>query len=92
MTADDEPTSDKTEAPTVENMIAMLQKLPPKALVVMSKDGEGNAFTPFSGYDQGLYTAENTWSGEFRGEDDEPDEDDDEEPTGVLAVCLFGVN
>lgn len=43
----------------VRDLIALLQELPPNAMVVMSKDGEGNVFEPWSGdFGHGYYTPE----------------------------------
>lgn len=35
-------------------------------LIVMSKDGEGNSFSPLANPGDGAYTADTTWSGEVQ--------------------------
>lgn len=48
-------------------LIVELEKLPPTLTVVMSKDGEGNGFSPL-GEVEGesvYYKPDNTWSGEI---------------------------
>lgn len=69
---------------TVSELIAELSKLPGDSLVVMSKDAEGNNYSPFDEVNECHYEAESTWSGECWREDD------DEGPFG--AVCLWPVN
>lgn len=66
----------------VKELIELLQKEDPEREVVMSKDAEGNCFSPFVEFSTGTYTPDNTWSGEFRS-----DEDKDEK-----ALCLWPVN
>lgn len=54
------------------------------AEVVMSRDAEGNGFSPLEQMTIGWYVAETTWSGEFS---------DEEEGEGTeAAVCLWPVN
>lgn len=67
----------------VKDLIAELQHLPPGAVVVMSKDGEGNGYSPLSSAYLGSYVAETTWSGEW---------DDEMLLRGTPAVCLWPVN
>ena len=48
-------------------------------IIVLSKDGEGNSFSPVSDseagfYTVGLYVPDTTWSGDFTGIDDMDDE------------------
>jgi hypothetical protein len=40
------------------------------AEVVLSKDGEGNSFSPLSDLSRGRYVADTTWCGEFHGSDE----------------------
>lgn len=49
---------------TVKELIELLQKEDPERLVVMSKDSEGNGFSPLNDIGPGAYRAESTWSGE----------------------------
>ena len=57
---------------TVTEMIAYLQQLPGDLEVIMSKDGEGNAYSPWCGeHSIGHYTPENTYAGEFTSHDND---------------------
>lgn len=67
----------------VSELIEFLRWEPQDALVVMSKDQEGNSYSPLSSGCLGSYEAANTWSGKW---DDEP------LPEGTAAVCLWPVN
>lgn len=67
----------------VKELIKLLQKEDPEREVVMSKDAEGNCFSPFVEFSKGQYVPENTWSGEFIG---------DREEEGKKALCLWPVN
>jgi hypothetical protein len=49
---------------TVKQLIARLSKFDPNRIVVMSKDGEGNGFSPLETMQEGIYRPESTWSGE----------------------------
>jgi hypothetical protein len=50
---------------TVADLIKELQKHDPKRLVVMSKDSEGNGYSPLSSVETAAYRADTTWSGEI---------------------------
>lgn len=50
----------------VRELMDMLANVDPETLVVMSKDGEGNGHSPLSDLSNGVYIADNTWSGELR--------------------------
>lgn len=64
--------------------------------VIMSKDGEGNDFSPFSGYSVGYYDPTSTWSGEFTSLDsiaEEPEEYEGDDFDGEqTVVCFWPVN
>lgn len=66
----------------VSELIEALQKLPQDSLVVMSKDAEGNNYSPFSDCDERFYIADSTWSGELCEEGD----------GGVPCVVLWPIN
>ena len=68
---------------TVAELITELQKLPGDALVVQSKDAEGNGFSPVDEVSVGRYEAESTWSG-FGDDHDYPD--------APVAVCVWPTN
>jgi hypothetical protein len=89
---------------TVAKLRELLAGAPDDALVVMSKDSEGNGFSPFSEWGDGRYVAESSWSGYLADEgedDDEPGEDDvvtadpdyeaPDEP-GVPCIVLWPTN
>jgi len=82
---------------TVKELAATLTKLSETYgdnIVILSGDGEGNSFSPIPSadfYSTGLYRPENTWSGEFIGDDDADDGDEDEEG-GVPALILWPTN
>lgn len=65
---------------TITDLITKLQTLPADATVVMSKDAEGNEFSPLEDFTVGDYEPETTWSGEFT------------DGHGNNAVCLWPVN
>lgn len=48
----------------VRELIEQLQQEDPDALVVMSRDSEGNSYSPLSDFWTGVYQADTTWSGE----------------------------
>lgn len=52
--------------------------------VVMSKDSEGNEFSPWAEWSYGVYTPNSTWSGEF--------ESRQRYTKTVNALCLWPVN
>lgn len=49
----------------VKELIAKLQEQDPNYEVVLSKDAEGNGFSPLADLSAENYVAENTWSGEL---------------------------
>lgn len=76
---------------TVAKLRTLLADAPDDALVVMSKDAEGNGFSPFAelgGTDH--YVAESAWAGHLRDEEYDPDEDG--EDGAVPCVVLWPTN
>lgn len=68
---------------------AALEGLDDNLLVVMSKDGEGNDFSPLAEVDHDTntgYVADSTWSGNV------PHPDDYEDGDGVDCVVLWPTN
>jgi len=55
---------------TIKELINELKDLPENMEIIMSKDGEGNSFSPLYEIGTGLYVAYSTWSGEVYNEDD----------------------
>lgn len=49
----------------VKKLIKLLLKENPEAFVVMSKDSEGNSFSPLASLHSCGYRADSTWSGEI---------------------------
>jgi hypothetical protein len=84
----------------VKELLEVLQAQDPEMEVVLSKDGEGNNFSPYDGWSVGYYLADSTWSGEFSSDEhiEEASPDDYEEfyadakENGVRAVCLWPTN
>jgi len=70
----------------VKELIEELGKYDPDMLLVMSKDAEGNRYSPLSGLFDGHYVPSNTWSGDILDEEDEISED------AVPALVLCPVN
>ena len=70
---------------TVGTLIAILSELPQDAEVVMSKDQEGNGFSPYWAFSRGYYKPTTTWSGEFETHDSATDRE-------INAVCLWPTN
>ncbi len=79
---------------TVAKLREILSRLPDDALVVMSKDSEGNSFSPFYevGNTEGVdwYVAESSYSGELRS--DEYDAAEDGPDGAVPCVVLWPTN
>ena len=88
---------------TVEDLIKELKALDPNSQVVISKDAEGNGFSPLCELALGKYDPYNTWDGEWwdQRELDEMagmDAEDAEALHGTIsdkaveAVCLWPTN
>lgn len=50
---------------TVSELIKQLKECDPNRIVIISKDSEGNDYSPFSGFYEASYKANSTWSGEI---------------------------
>ena len=72
----------------VRELMEVLSNVDPEAEVVMSKDAEGNGYSPFSHLWSGCYVAHTTWSGEAF--DMSPDECPD--GPSVAAIILKPIN
>jgi hypothetical protein len=75
----------------VSELIELLQTLPQDSLVIMSKDGEGNSYSPFSGFGEGIYVAETTWRGDYYDTEDAEDYKE-EADDWVACVSLWPTN
>ncbi len=73
---------------TKAELIEALADVPDDALVVMSRDSEGNGYSPLANVYSCRYDAVTTW----RGEVDHPDEPFDPPTRGVIAVGFWPVN
>jgi hypothetical protein len=86
----------------VSELIAELQQCDPESLVVMSKDSEGNNFSPLAEIDgDSMYLADSTWSGDVHLRELTPEleeqgySDDDvrtEEDGAVRCIVLWPTN
>jgi hypothetical protein len=77
---------------TVGELRAQLASLPEDMQVVLSKDGEGNGYSPLDQATTGLYEPETTWSGEFREEHIKGNHAPGEDQSYPQALCLWPVN
>lgn len=78
---------------TVKELVEYLNQLNPDAIVVVSKDAEGNGFSPLDAFSYGEYTAESTWSGYQVDFSCIGDEDYQQPGDSVVdSVCLWPVN
>jgi hypothetical protein len=80
---------------TVGQLKAVLSEWDDADLVVLSKDGEGNTFSPLSSWGEGVYEAETTWAGAVYQRVLTPDlveqgftEDDVREPSDDTPLCI----
>jgi hypothetical protein len=77
----------------VKDLIELLQTLPQDYEVIMSKDSEGNHYSPFHSFVLAQYIPDNTWSGEIVTEEDQQyAEYHEPEPYVENSVVLFPVN
>lgn len=78
---------------TVGELRQILQLFPDDALVVLSKDGEGNDFSPLAEVTSGQYHAESSWAGGYESDDYVEDEGlAIAEGAAVRAICLWPTN
>ena len=52
---------------TVKELIRILQTHEPNREVIMAKDGEGNAFSPFMGVERASYAGGEVMNDEYKG-------------------------
>jgi hypothetical protein len=78
-------------AMTIKDLRMALGGLPDSMQIVVSKDAEGNSFSPLEDIAIGIYTADSTWSGDFTSWADDAGEE--EIPEGECnTVCFWPVN
>lgn len=74
---------------TIKELIEELKALPQDLPVVMSKDAEGNGYSPLSAIDSVWYIAESTWSGEVYSDEDLEELKRDGMGTDAMKVICF---
>lgn len=75
---------------TAGDLRAQLSAVPDDTPVILSKDAEGNSYSPLSSVDAiHVYEPESTWSGEVR---DTTDPDYEADPGDTRVVLLGPVN
>jgi hypothetical protein len=63
---------------TAKELRELLADVPDDVIVIMSKDAEGNRYSPLASYSTGMhYEADSGWSGEIRN----PEEKDSDDQT-----------
>lgn len=72
-------------------LLAVRMEYPGTTPLVMSKDAEGNSYSPWADVTIGRYKPCSTWDGEFHGPDIH-EEDPCDDDCGDAAVCLGPVN
>ena len=81
---------------TIRQLKELIEDLNDDVVVIMSKDGEGNAFSPLFDIDNScIYVAESTWSGEIYPKvvnGDSSDEDCYDGSDGHDCVVLWPTN
>jgi hypothetical protein len=77
---------------TVGQLRELLAMLPQDAFVVMSRDEEGNGYSPFAEADICWYAPDTTWYGEARNIDPTDEEEGVKREGDLFAVCLWPVN
>ncbi|WP_062214670.1 hypothetical protein [Streptomyces sp. NBRC 109706] len=95
----DLPATSLPHALTKGQLVRMLSEgdfrdLPDDTPLILSKDAEGNGYSPVSGATLAMYVAETTWSGETYPPDSVIDAsdvygDEDRAPEGAVLVIEF---
>ena len=77
---------------TAKELIVVLQALGPDTLIVLSKDGEGNGFSPLADVQVEHYRAESPACGEIVQVDPEDPDSQTIEESDVVAAIFWPVN
>jgi hypothetical protein len=82
---------------TVMELIKKLNDLPSDAVVIQSRDAEGNGFSPVADVGIGRYEAENDWSGEMKLDKLTPELEkqgysEEDVGDGPIAICFWPTN
>lgn len=72
---------------TVVELIEALKDIPGEYQVIMSKDSEGNGFSPLADVCDGYYLADTTWAGDYYS-----DMEDAEDAGAGPAVIFWPTN
>lgn len=80
---------------TVADLLAFLHTQDPDMQLVMSKDAEGNGYSPLAGVETAMYLAETTWAGDIYPTPEEIASEDylseeDGAPDGAVRVLVLG--
>jgi hypothetical protein len=73
----------------VKDLKKILENLSDDTKIILSKDAEGNDFSPLSDYSIGVYVPDSTWSGEMFHDEDIKDCGLEKEPHSIV---LWPVN
>ncbi len=73
---------------TKADLLKAIVDVPDDTLIVMSRDSEGNDYSPLAQIDEALYRAENTYSGELYDED----QGEEEKKKCVPCIVLWPTN
>ena len=83
---------------TIGEVLDALNAYPRDRIVILSKDGEGNAYSPLADLEERMYLADSTWSGdvyltpENLAKESNPDEYAQAPGNAVRSVVLWPVN
>lgn len=70
---------------TVQQLKVLLANCPDEWEVVLSRDSEGNGYSPLSGIGEGHYAPDTTWCGEFLSHPED-------NPPPFNAIALWPTN
>ena len=78
---------------TVGELRDLLNGLDPDLIIVMSKDGEGNGFSPLAEAYEAWYEADSTWSGnvidaDYLGVEEDAEDDEIQERLDAADKCV----
>lgn len=78
---------------TVKVLRDWLLLFPDETLVIMSRDSEGNGFSPLAAIELGKYVADSTYSGDFYQNSIIGNEEYNQpEESAIEAICLWPTN
>lgn len=77
---------------TVKELKQLLDTFDDDDIIVISKDSEGNEYSPLFDADSGFYFEENSWSGDFVTGSDLEDDKDINLSHATPAIVLWPTN